>query len=190
MRQLKKLPIPPVLNENADSWLQEYLADLESKTKKYRYRHREIKQALRDGPYGRCVYACDNDVVDRQVVNMEFEGGATVSFTMAGFTVAQGRETWIMGTRGQLRSGGRRILEHTDFLTDQVRDLGVDESGDPALATGHAGDATVILNFIEAIAENRPDLLLTSPEVSLESHLMAFAAERARKTNTVQDICL
>ncbi|MHC4887186.1 MAG: Gfo/Idh/MocA family oxidoreductase [Planctomycetota bacterium] len=149
-----------------------------------------ITEALRTGPYGRCVYACDNDVVDRQVVNMEFEGGVTASFSMVGFTVAQERETWIMGTRGQLRSDARRVLEHTDFLTDRTVDLGVSEEGDATLATGHAGDRTIVLNFIQAIAEDNPELLISSPEVSLESHLMAFAAETARKNHTVETIQL
>ena len=149
-----------------------------------------ITKALREGPYGRCVYACDNDVLDHQVVNMEFEGGATVSFTVSGFSEAKARETWIMGTRGQLRATDQQHIVHMDFRNNAVRTIDSSEKGDPRLATGHAGDSTVMLNFIEAIAENNPSLLRTSPEVSLESHLMAFAAERARANNTVEAIRL
>ena len=149
-----------------------------------------ITEALRTGPYGRCVYACDNDVVDRQVVNMEFEGGATAGFVMCGLTASQGRETWIMGSHGQLRAGGTRVIEHTDFRTNKTEEVTATEDGDSILATGHAGDGTIILNFIQAIAEEDPSLLLTSPEVSLESHLMAFAAERARRNGTVEEIHL
>jgi len=146
-----------------------------------------ITEALRSGPYGRCVYACDNDVVDHQVVNMDFDGGATAAFTMCGFTVSGGRETWIMGTRGQLRGDMQKIV-HVDFLTDKETVIPIDETGNAELATGHAGDSTIMLNFIAAIAEDNPALIRTTPEVSLESHLIAFAAERARKNNTVENI--
>jgi predicted dehydrogenase len=149
-----------------------------------------IVKALREGPYGRCVYACDNDVVDHQVVNMEFEGGATVDLSMVGTTVAQGRETWVMGTKGQLRSSDMATIRHVNFLNDREETIAIKDLGEAVAATGHPGDATIMLNFIEAIAENNPALLLTSPEVSLESHLMAFAAERARKNRTVEEIRL
>jgi len=59
-----------------------------------------VRQALRDGPYGRCVYACDNDVVDHQVVRIDFEGGVTATLTMSAFTPLGHRRTQIMGTRG------------------------------------------------------------------------------------------
>lgn len=149
-----------------------------------------ITKALREGPYGRCVYACDNDVVDHQVINMEFDGGATAELTMVANTVSQARETWVMGTKGQLRSSDMGTIHHVDFLTDRKEIHDSKDLGKAEVATGHAGDASIILNFIEAIAENNPERLLTSPEISLESHLMAFAAERSRKNRTVEDIRL
>ena len=149
-----------------------------------------ITQALREGPYGRCVYACDNDVVDHQVVSLEFAGGATAALTMVATTVAQARETWVMGTKGQLRSSDMRTIRHFDFLTDREEIHDSKDLGKAEVATGHAGDAAIILNFIEAIAENNPAILLTDPEVSLESHLMAFAAERSRKNGQAEEIRL
>ena len=78
-----------------------------------------VMDALQNGPYGRCVYACDNDVVDNQVVNMLFEGGRTASFTMTAFNAAGHRKTHIFGTRGSLYGDGTRITRF-DFLSDQT----------------------------------------------------------------------
>lgn len=149
-----------------------------------------IAAALRDGPYGRCIYACDNDVVDHQVVNMLFEGGITAGLTMAATTVMQPRETWVMGTKGQLRSSDMATIRHVDFVNNRETTYHAKDFGSAENAVGHAGDAKILHNFIAAIAENNPDVLLTTPEISLESHLMAFAAERSRKQGTVEAIVL
>ena len=61
-----------------------------------------IYEQIKTGPYGRCVYHCDNNVVDHQVVNMEFEGGVTVNFTMSAFTSSGGRDIKVMGTMGDI----------------------------------------------------------------------------------------
>ena len=71
----------------------------------------DIMEQLKTGPYGRCVYKCDNDVVDHQTVNMEFEGGQTVTLTMTAFT-SGGRHTRIMGTKGEIEAHAKN-----DYIT-------------------------------------------------------------------------
>lgn len=146
-----------------------------------------VTEALRTGPYGRCVYECDNDVVDHQVVNMEFEGGRTATFTMTAFTEAGSRKTRIFGTRGQIEGDGRHIRVF-DFLTGRTRTVDT-EAADASILGGHGGgDYRLMSSFISAVANNDPDRILSGAAETLETHLMVFAAERARREGTVVDV--
>jgi len=141
-----------------------------------------VTEALRTGPYGRCVYACDNDVVDNQVVNMEFEGGRTASFTMTAFTPVAGRMTRVFGTRGYINGTWDKI-ELFDFLTEKTQEIEIGASG------GHGGgDEGVMDAFTRAVAEENPSYILSGPDETLETHLMVFAAERARREGRVVDV--
>ncbi|NUR85740.1 MAG: Gfo/Idh/MocA family oxidoreductase [Nonomuraea sp.] len=144
-----------------------------------------VTHALAEGPYGRCVYASDNDVADHQVVNLEYTGGVTATFTMTAFTPLENRHTKFFGTQGQL-SGDGRFIHVYDFLSEQVTtiDTSVDGAGS---AEGHAGgDAELIRSFVTALHEGRPELILSGIQESVDSHRVVFAAERARRTGTVQ----
>jgi len=136
-----------------------------------------VTRALREGPYGRCVYACDNDVVDHQVVALEFDGGVSATFTMTAFTDDRWRETEILGSHGQLVGNGEvlRLKRFTDRSV-QEWDLRAASYDD-----GHGGgDAGLMEDFLVALGDRESALREPYPEDALESHLMAFAAERAR----------
>ena len=143
-----------------------------------------IIRELRNGPYGQCVYECDNDVVDHQVVNMEFEGGKTASFTMTAFTKARQRETRIFGTRGELYGNGRKIQIH-QFLSGKTEIIDTSEDVPVSLADHGGGDYGLIDAFVSAVAQNDPKLILSGPDETLETHLMTFAAERSRKEGKI-----
>jgi predicted dehydrogenase len=146
-----------------------------------------IIRAIREGPYGKCVYSCDNDVVDHQVVNMEFEGGETASFTMTAFTKARQRETRIFGTKGEIYGNGTKIQVY-EFLTGKSEIIDTSAKDPSALADHGGGDYGLIHAFVEAIAENDPKKILSGPEETLESHLMTFAAEKSRKEGKVVEL--
>ncbi len=146
-----------------------------------------VIKALREGPYGRCVYDCDNDVVDHQVVNMEFVDGETATFTMTAFTKARPRETRIFGTRGEIYGNGTKI-QVFDFLTGRSEIVDISED-DPDSLTGHSGgDHGLIAAFVNAVAENDPSKILSGPEETLESHLITFAAEKSRVQGKIIEI--
>ncbi|MFI7541916.1 Gfo/Idh/MocA family protein [Actinoplanes sp. NPDC049599] len=138
-----------------------------------------VLHALRTGPYGRCVYAADNDVVDHQVVLMEFTGGATCSFTMSAFTPMEHRHTRLMGTHGYLDGDGRR-LRHVDFRT------GAETTLDSGAADGHGGgDEALVAAFLAAVATGDPALIPSDAARSLASHRVVWAAERARRAGEI-----
>ena len=143
-----------------------------------------IMEPLRNGPYGKCVYDCDNDVVDNQVVNMLFDGERTASLTMTAFTEGRHRETKIFGTKGELTGDGN-IIRHFDFLSDKWEKVNMD-SGNHSITGGHGGgDYLLIKTFIEAVKNNDKSIILSGPEETLESHLMVLAAEKSRRENKV-----
>ncbi|MCW6004226.1 Gfo/Idh/MocA family oxidoreductase [Micromonospora sp. CPCC 205371] len=144
-----------------------------------------VEAALRDGPYGRCVYACDNDAVDHQVVTIEYEGGVTASLTVSAFTPMADRKTRIMGTRGYLDSDGETIRVY-DFRTATEEIIDVGAGTDASAARGHAGgDAGLVEAFLNSIAAADPSLIKTGPAESLTSHRLVWAAERARQEGVV-----
>lgn len=145
-----------------------------------------IITALRQGPYGRCVYRCDNDVVDHQVVNIEFEQGQTCAFTMTGFIKPfQRRKTRIFGTKGEIYCDCKTI-EVYDFLTEEIETHIVDLHEE---IVGHAGGDQAMVNcFVKAVCENDSSCLLSGAEETLVTHLAVFAAENARRQGTVVDL--
>lgn len=145
----------------------------------------QLDVALREGPFGKCVYHTDNDVVDHQVVNMEFAGGITGSFTVTAFTPFEERKTRIFGSRATVEGDGQYIRVF-DFLTEKTT---VTKAKAPRIGagTGHGGgDAGMVKAFVNAVAHDDQSLVLSGPDESLETHLAVFAAERARHDGTVE----
>ncbi|WP_029192386.1 Gfo/Idh/MocA family protein [Paenibacillus harenae] len=136
-------------------------------------------QALLNGPYGRCVYHCDNDVVDHQVVSMEFANEVTAVFTMTAFTEECSRTIKLMGTKGEIRgSMEKNEIEILHFGTGRRELVTFTDQGGHA---GHGGgDYGLMRDFVNVIRQNGSKDVLTSAAKSVESHMMAFAAERSR----------
>jgi predicted dehydrogenase len=141
-----------------------------------------IMESLKTGPYGRCVYHCDNDVVDHQVVNLLLEGGTTVSFTMCAFTVDCAREIRIMGTMGEIFGDFRsNTISVMPFGKDTYD---IDISQLTSDFSGHGGgDARMVEEFLRLLNGEPVSESITTIDHSIESHLVALAAERSRLNN-------
>ncbi|MCY4145336.1 MAG: Gfo/Idh/MocA family oxidoreductase, partial [Chloroflexi bacterium] len=141
-------------------------------------------QELKTGWYGRCVYFCDNDVVDHQSVNMEMDDGTTVTLVMNGQSDIEGRTMRWDGSKatliGKFTHSGNEMTVH-DHLTGAVEPVPDISNTDG----GHGGgDQGIMRSFVNAL-RGRPDDSVTTARESLESHLLAFAAEESRKEKSV-----
>ena len=147
-----------------------------------------ILDALQTGPYGRCVYHCDNDVVDHQVVNLQYPSGIIATLTMHGHSHEEGRTLRIDGSRATLLgkfSYSQAWLEvhlHGPGQIERFRFATVVDNG-----AGHGGgDEGVMRAFVQALRGTSPPL--TDAQDALESHLLGFAAEAARLGNKTVDL--
>ncbi|MBR6513386.1 MAG: Gfo/Idh/MocA family oxidoreductase [Clostridia bacterium] len=148
----------------------------------------DVEEALRTTQYGKCVYKCDNNVVDHQVVNMLFEDDITVTFTMNAFNKG-GRFIHIMGTKGELRAA----MDESSPITVYDFASGKTETVDSAKAKdgingGHGGGDNGIIGTLYAYLTGTYTGNCV-PEItdSYYNHAIVFAIEEARRTGTVVD---
>jgi predicted dehydrogenase len=144
------------------------------------------RRALREGPWGRCVYRCDNDVADHQVLSLDFEGGLTASFAVHGFASEERRTIRVSGTRGELRG----VLHEGLIETSRHGRFGWERHALPeASPFGHfGGDPGLLDHFTEVVARGDPAAIRASGRSALESHLIGFAAEESRLRGEVVEV--
>lgn len=142
-----------------------------------------ILNGLKHTDYGRCVYRMDNDQPDHLTVNILFRNGVTAAFSMEAFVSYEGRRTRIMGSLGDL-TGDMESFTLTTFKDGRRRTwaMKTDAHG--------GGDHPMVRDWVQAVGQQNPALLSSSIEDSVESHLMAFAAERSRLQRTIEDVRL
>jgi predicted dehydrogenase len=145
-------------------------------------------KALEEGPYGRCVFYCDNDVVDHEIVSLRFSNGVAASFTMSAFTMATHRTITLFGTAGEITGDMEdAVIRVKDFSTRNTQTIAIAQP-----AGGHAGgDAGFISDFVRMI-RGEGGLGRNAVRNSFESHYMAFAANASRldggRTLKVEDV--
>ncbi len=147
----------------------------------------QTDQALRTTIWGRCVYKCDNDVVDRQIVNLEFEDGTLADFNMCAFNQG-GRFIRVMGTKGELVRSSREDLTLYTFADKKTQPIDVASFGNN-ISSGHGGGDTGLIRALYdyiALGKQSPDF--TEIGISVENHMIAFAAEEARLSGRVVDV--
>ncbi|MBQ7950642.1 MAG: Gfo/Idh/MocA family oxidoreductase [Clostridia bacterium] len=159
-------------------------------TKKESPTNEDVKEALKTTQYGKCVYKCNNNVVDHQVVNLEFENGAVASFNMSAFNEG-GRYIRVMGTDGELSGSiGDMQLDFFDFRTRQKTSIDLENAtASNSIVGGHGGGDQGLMNALyDYIAGECDGEQLSNIAISVENHLISFAAEKSRLENRIIDL--
>jgi AraC-like DNA-binding protein len=136
-----------------------------------------LMKAVQEGPYGRCVFYCDNDVVDNQKIVMQFENGITATLKMEAFVKYGGRELRFFGTQGylELNEGRDSIILHRYMGTDETWKISALEGIDD-----HAFRVGRMIDTFYNVLIGESEEIVTSIDGAVESHYMAIAAEESR----------
>ena len=146
---------------------------------------RKIKKDLLHTQYDRCVFRSDNDVVDHQVCIFTFEGGITASHTMDAFSDKIYRDIKIHGTKAELFGIMEQNLLEIRPFGKKVKRITIDKG---KTASGHGGGDDGIMNELYNAYNGLPTERITHIDSSMQSHKMAFAAEKARITESVIEL--
>jgi predicted dehydrogenase len=137
----------------------------------------ELITAVENGPYGRCVFACDNNVVDHQITQMTFENGVKATLTMMGFTSVMGRRMTFYGTLGEMTFDEKEhciTVERFGKNPERIDTKIIEDNG-----YGHGGGDLCLVESLYDMMEGNATAE-TSLERSIESHLMGIYAEKSR----------
>jgi predicted dehydrogenase len=138
-------------------------------------------EAIKTGPFGKCVWKSGNNVVDHQIVAMEFEGNVTATFTMSGFTSFIGRQTRIYGTKGDLLfDEAKQEIIVAGF--DSGKEVRFTFEPDPHT---HPEDREIVHNWLEAVYNRDSSIILVDIKEAFKSHAMVFAAEKSRRERKI-----
>ncbi len=139
-------------------------------------------KALIHSQYDRCVFKCDNDVVDNQVSIFNFNNGVVVNHTMTAFSKEIYRDIKVHGTLGELYGlMEKNILEVRLFGGETIKY----EIDPESLKGNHGGGDNGIMYGLYLERNGQMPKDMTYLDVSIDSHRMAFAAEKARVENKI-----
>lgn len=134
--------------------------------------------ARRDTFYAKCVYRCDNDTVDHQLVNLELSDGVFAHLTMQAFSGEVYRRTQVCGTKGEING----ILENNEIelsvFGSPKQTIKVEFNDDLSIHCG--GDKRLFIDFMNYVAGKEFSRGLTGLDKSTQSHIVAFCAEESR----------
>ena len=157
---------------------------------------RRVESLVTDNPYGRCVWRCDNDVVDHQSVVIQFQDGSTATHNLVGGTAKPSRSIHILGTGGEIQGvfeESRFAVRHADprpghEYSEEVVDLSLGGDMHGAFGGHGGGDLRLVSDFVRYLGDEPTSVSCTTIEDSIHGHLIGFGADRAMEEHRVVDL--
>lgn len=138
----------------------------------------KILKKLKGTRYDKCVYKSDNDVVDHQVTIMQFKNGKTACHTMTAFSKDIYRDIKIHATKAELVGKMEDNYMEIRYFDGETEKITIDTS--VANVGGHGGSDYFMMNSLYEVLNGKAGEGITFIDVSVDSHLMSFAAEESR----------
>lgn len=150
----------------------------------------KIRSLSTDNPHGRCVWKCDNDVVDHQSVIVEFADGCVGNHTLTTGTAKPCRTLHLVGTKGEIEGSvedGTFVVRFPDAragceFTETPVDLNV------SMDMHGGGDLRLVGDFLQVVRGEQPSLSTTQLEDSVYGHLIGFAADVAMEERRIVEV--
>jgi hypothetical protein len=156
----------------------------------------KIHSLKTDNPFGRCMWRCDNNVVDHQSVAIEFADGCTATHNMIGGASRASRSIHLLGTLGEIQGvleDSTYVVRHIDTrpgheYSEKVVDLKIGGDMHGAFGGHGGGDMRLVEDFVRVMRGEAPSIACTDINDSVNGHLIGFCADMAREENRVVDL--
>ena len=139
-------------------------------------------EALRTGPYGRCVWHSDNDVCDNQTVTVQFESGVHATFGLYALSADNTRRVTVLMDAAEITGDLHQGLMTVTPLTGLVDDVHPEVIALPQAEDHHGGgDIALLRTLHEHLTTGAHEHVMSSLESSIASHVLAFLADDSRR---------
>jgi len=183
MRAINKKPKPQVLVDNEGSWLTAFKADQSNSTKKYRYRDKQIKEALKEETGYKCVY-CESKIGHNTPGDIEHKIPSSknidLHFTWSNLTIAC---TECNRRKNDYYEEGSEFL---DPYSDDVEQL-VEHHGPIVYWKAGSTRAEITIRLLELNSKSRMPLILNKME-KLEEVSNLFERYESEPNETLKSL--
>ncbi|MFQ7518728.1 MAG: Gfo/Idh/MocA family protein [Clostridium sp.] len=139
-----------------------------------------LEAILKQGPYGKCVFYCDNDVCDNLTSIFKFDNKVTSNFNINAFTKESDKKIRLFFKEGEVEASFKqKEIKIKSFLNTDEKIIKIDQENT---------DEKLFVDFIDRVKNKNYKSCISDVGSVIESHVATFAAEFANVSETVVDV--